>query len=370
MAHVERRKLPDGLRYRARYRDPTGKEHVKTFRRKTDADNYLAVIEADKARGQWLDPRAGKVTFAEYAAQWQAAQLHRPGTQASVESCLRLHLLPAFGPRPVASIRPTEVRQFVRGLSERLAPSTVALHHRWLSVILNAAVSDGIIHRNPATGTGPGRPDRRAVEPLRTEQVRALIDAAPDRYRALFLLALGTGMRQAECFGVALAAPGRPGLDLLRRRVDVAQQVVQVDGRSQVTRTLKTAASRRTVPLAGWLAQEIAEHLARFPARDDGVIFSTPSGRLLRRSNFGSEVWRPACRRAGLPDAVTFHWLRHQFASLMLGGGASLLEVQRMLGHASIKETADVYGHLLPDAEELTRQRIEQAFGPALRAAL
>jgi integrase len=80
-------------------------------------------------------------------------------------------------------------------------------------------------------------------------------------------------------------------------------------------------------------------------------VFTSDSGQPLRRSNFARRVWRPACERVGL-DGVSFHSLRHTAATLMIAGGADAKKVQRRLGHANIRMTYDLYGHLLPEADE------------------
>src|SRR4051794_16598501 len=94
-------------RWRARYRDDVGKEHARHFLRKVDAQRWLDEVTASVLTGNYVDPRAGKVTFAEYAKAWQAAQIHRPNTAAAVGSALRVHALPMFGHRQIASIRPS-----------------------------------------------------------------------------------------------------------------------------------------------------------------------------------------------------------------------------------------------------------------------
>jgi hypothetical protein len=79
--------------------------------------------QAELNRGNVIDPRAGQITLAEYAAQWQAAQMHRPSTAEATESQLRRHVLPTFGHRPIGSLRPSEIRAWVKGLSGKLAPT-------------------------------------------------------------------------------------------------------------------------------------------------------------------------------------------------------------------------------------------------------
>jgi integrase len=92
-----------------------------------------------------------------------------------------------------------------------------------------------------------------------------------------------------------------------------------------------------------------------------GALFTTTTGGLLRRGDWNPNVLKPALARAGLPSSVTFHDLRHSFASTLLGAGVPLLDVSRWLGHASITETADTYGHLMPEAEDRARAALTAA---------
>ncbi len=106
MASISRR--PDG-KWRARYRDPDGKEHAKHFDRKIDGQRWLNEQQSRIVRGEYVDPQAGRQTVESYVQQWLAAQVHRPATAAIVEVDLRRHILPTFGARALASVRPSEV---------------------------------------------------------------------------------------------------------------------------------------------------------------------------------------------------------------------------------------------------------------------
>lgn len=129
MAHVEKHRRtragkPDLLTWRARYVAPDGRERARTFPRRVDAERFVATVEADKIRGVYLDPDAGKVTLAAFAEQWLAAQTFDESTREAVASRLRVHVLPTFGPSELRAIRPSEVQAWLRGRQQSLAPST------------------------------------------------------------------------------------------------------------------------------------------------------------------------------------------------------------------------------------------------------
>jgi hypothetical protein len=91
--------------HQVRYRDPNGRQRVRNFPRKTDATRFAASVETDKIRGDWLDPRLGKVTFADWADEWLGQLGHlKPKTRFDYEIHLRRHALPLLGDAPVGSI--------------------------------------------------------------------------------------------------------------------------------------------------------------------------------------------------------------------------------------------------------------------------
>ena len=215
-------------------------------------------------RGQYVDPRAGRLTFREYAERWRVAQVHRPTTRAHVETHLRRHAYPALGDRPLSSVRPSDVQAWTAGLTAALAPRTVGTVHGIVSGIFRAAVRDRLIVSNPCEGTRLPKVSKARVEPLPLDTVRALEKALPGRYQALVMLAAGTGLRQGECLGLTTDR-----VDFLRRFVTVDQQLVTVVGREPFLAPPKTSASVRAVPLP----QAVLDALAagRLPGRRSGV---------------------------------------------------------------------------------------------------
>ena len=353
MAHIEKR---GPSRWRARYRDPDGRERSQTFTRRADAERFLALTEADKAHGAWIDPAAGREPFGSYARSWQQAQVHRGTTADQVASHLRNHILPAFEQRPMAAVRPSEVQAWVRGRSDVLAPATVEVVYRYLAAIFLAAVRDRLIARSPCVGVRLPRPVTAEVRPASTADVLAIAAAVPPRYRALVLLTAGTGLRQGEAFGVVLA---NLDLDLGELRVD--RQVVLRAGHPPVLAPPKTDASYRTIPLPGGVSAVMEEHLAAFPSappEHGSLVFTTPAGGPIRRNRFG-ETWRAAVCRSGARPDLTFHDLRHYYASLLIRHGESVKVVQRRLGHKTAQETLDTYGHLWPDSDDRTRDAVD-----------
>ena len=364
MAHVEdRRKVDTKVPYRgdvpwrARYRGPDGKERSQSFARRVDAERWLRSVETTKDRGEWIDPSAGRRPFREYVTAWQESQVHRATTAAQVESHLKNHVLPIFGDRAIASIRPSEVQSWVKGRAEVLAPSTVEVVYRYLVAIFRAAAEDRVIAQSPCRGVKLPRQERRQVEPLAVEVVQAITEAMPTRYRALVTLAAGTGLRQGECFGLTVDR-----VDFLRRTLKVDRQMVLLPGGPPDFGPPKTQASYRTLPLPAVVVDALAAHLATYPAGESGLIFTNDQGDPISRTRFSGVVWRPSLKAAKL-EGAKFHDLRHFYASLLIRHGESVKVVQSRLGHASAAETLDTYSHLWPDSEDQTRAAVDEVLG-------
>jgi integrase len=347
MASIKRRS--DG-RWRARYRDPGGRERAKHFARRIDAERWLDGKRAQLVRGDYVDPAAGKVTFGEYAATWQAGQVCRPSSAAKIDRTLRRHVLPRWESRPIGSIRPSEVQSWVREVADHLAPNTVASVVRTASAVFRAAIADRLIAVSPCAGVKLPEIVSDRVTPLELSQVHALADEMPDRYRALVVLGAGTGVRISEALGLTVDR-----VDFLRRMLTIDRQLVAVGELGPP----KTRASVRDIPLPDVVLDALSQHLAAFPS--DGFVFTNEAGRPIARNRF-AEVWSRARGAAALPTAVTYHDLRHHYASLLIRHGESVKVVQARLGHASAAETLDTYSHLWPDSEDRTRNAVDSVW--------
>jgi hypothetical protein len=164
------------MRYRARYVGPDGTEKSKSFldKQRRLADAWLINIEADTARGQYIDPRAARVTFREYADRWLGALTTDLTSRAAVEGRLRLHALPYLGPRPIGSFQPAHIRDWNRRLEDAVASAQYRrLIFDAVSSVLNAAVDDRLLASNPcrARSVKAPRPAPSRVHPWTAEQV-------------------------------------------------------------------------------------------------------------------------------------------------------------------------------------------------------
>lgn len=237
-----------GKRWRARYLDPAGNERSKTFARKQDAERFLTTVAADVLRGAYVDPDAGRITFAEFGSRWLDAQTFGASSREATELRLRLHACQHFGQRELRAIKPSVIQAWLRKLQQELAPSYVRTIFTNVSAVFSAAVDDGLIAANPCQAKSVRLPKRETekVEPWTSAQVREVTDALPRRYRALAVVTAGCGLRQGEAFGLRVS-----DVDFLRRRVKVEQQVKLLGAgasRSTSRRAARAAPSRCRTP--------------------------------------------------------------------------------------------------------------------------
>jgi integrase len=204
MGHVERRVWSGKVSYRARYRDPAGRERSKSFARKADAERWLAEVEHAKTRGLWTDPRLGRIRFADWLTAWWATTTNlRPTTRARDETLLRRHALPRFGQLPLAAIGQLEVRSWVAQLSAGgLAPATVVKAYQLLGKVLAAAVDAGYLAQSPCRNVPLPKIEREEMRFLTPAEIVDLAEAIHPRYRALVFVGAYGGLRIGELAGL------------------------------------------------------------------------------------------------------------------------------------------------------------------------
>lgn len=344
------RKLPSG-RFQARYPDPDGIDRPAphTFATTTDAERWLVSVEADIIKGTWTNPDLGRVALGEYLTDWIA---HRPGLRPRtvdlyrwlygkyIEPTLRDHLLSDITPGTVRAWR-------AELLAGGTAATMVAKAYRLLRAVLNTAVDDELIRRNPCRIKGAGI-ERASERPIATvAQVFDLAGTVPGRLRALILLAAFTSLRYGE-----LAALRRRDLDPRCKTVTVRATLVERQDGSITFGPPKTEAGLRTVTIPGAIRRELRSHLETFVADDpDALIFTGAKGGVLRRSNFQRvSNWTKSVAEVGLPG-FHFHDLRHTGNTLASRTGASLADLMARMGHSSTR-AALIYQHAAQEQDK------------------
>ncbi|MCU1590072.1 MAG: integrase family protein [Frankiales bacterium] len=380
-AHAEDPDVPLTGRWQVRYRDVDNKQRGASFATKDEAKQYRAKVESQLYDGDWVDPAFGEATVGAWLKLWSESRILARTTAAAEESLLKNHVVPAFGKVPLNRVTKLRVQTWVASMERQgLSPATVSKVYRLLATALADAVEEGLLRQSPCRNIDlpAASIDERVF--LTTEQVGVVVAELPRRYRALVLLAYFSGLRWSELAGLRVKR-----LDMLGRKLEVAE--VAQEARGFITfGPPKSKASRRVVTLGQGVVDELALHLAMYPAGREDLVFTAARGGAMSRTIFARRVLRPAVtgamvrlwavdqglpvsaagtkiepelleawERAGSPHLMpwpTFHSFRHSHVAALIADGNPMKAIQARIGHGSIKVTMDTYGHLEESVDE------------------
>lgn len=362
-------KRADG-RWEARLSLPNGKR--KSFYGKTrqEVARRLTAAQHDLASG--LPVIAEKQTVQQYLTFWlEIARTHTDAsTQRRYENQIHLHIVPAIGKTILSKLTEQEVQLlYTTKLQQGLANATVRQMHAVLHQALKDAVRMGLLQRNVTEMVILPRQERPEMTPLDEEQANRFLKAvAGDRFEALFVLAVTTGMRQGELLGLRWQ-----DVDLDQALVQVRQALQQVrEPNGKYVYALaepKTASSRRKIALSHLAVdalhahrlRQVEERLALGSAwHEQGLVFPNAIGELMQPYTLLHRFKR-ILEQNNLP-AIRFHDLRHTAATIALSRGVNVKMVSEMLGHSSIKITLDIYGHVLPHMQQAVAAMMDAVF--------
>lgn len=369
--------------WRGAYRDEAGKQHTKSFKRQIDAKRWVATEEAKVVRGDWVNPAAGKVTFAAFYADWSPRQVWLSSTLENADLAIAGV---TFGEMPLRSIRRSHVESWVKVMSASLAATTIDTRFTIVRGVFRAAVADRLIPSDPTIGVVlPRKRKAEAAMIIPTNaDVALLLNAAepPNRpksrpgFTAFVALCAFAGLRRGEALGVQVG-----DVDFLARTLRVKRQIQRakaadvvagkdlvqaVAGITVMTRPPKYE-SERTIYLPDELVAILAEHVRQHtPTGDSGRWLFSEESRPWH-DNLVDYRWRSTRIDAG----VTFklHELRHYFASGLIAAGCDVVTVQRAMGHASATTTLSTYTHLWPTVEDKTRAAASSMAASVLAAS-
>jgi integrase len=380
----------------------------RSFDRKADAEAWKSKVQSDLMRGEFVDHRDGNITLAEYVtAEYWPTKTGDPSTLQTIETRINNRILPFLGDQRLNAIKVPQLRKYLADLDERYGPASIIESWGTLSSILQAAVDDEKIPRNPClakTVRPPSKPERKARAWSR-ERVMAVRAGLDDRFKVMVDLGVGAGLRQGEVLGLS------PD-DIEEDLIHVRRQIRVV--RNRLVYSLPKGGKTRTVPLPKRLAESIAEHVERFPPLEVTLPWTNPAApendkqaaerapqthRLLvtgerqqgalRRSTFNEGVWKRALVAAGVipppppkPERTDedrarrargntkyaaarddgFHALRHTFASVQLDARESVVAVSKWLGHSDPSITLKIYAHMMPEADGRGRAAMDAWF--------
>jgi integrase len=318
--------------------------------RKEVADKLAVVLKARDENRPIPDQRQKLGPFLRHWLDEVAQPTLRASTYDSYDSILKLHLIPGLGRIAVAKLTPAEVQAFLNAkLESGLSPRRVQYIHAVLRRALVTAERWGLVSRNVAKLVDAPRVPHHEIRPLTPDQAHQLIDAtADDRFQALYVTAIATGLRQGELLGLRWE-----DVDLDARRLSVRHSLARVNGKLVLLEP-KTTRSRRMVVLPEIAASALRAHRTRQRMErlvagsrwvDTDHVFATSVGTALDAATV-THTFQRALERAGLPHS-RFHDLRHAAATFLLAQGFTLEDVKNLLGHSSIVLTSNTYGHVL-----------------------
>jgi integrase len=284
-----------------------------------------------------------RLTLGVFAEEWWAHRALKPRTRAHYRSLLDRQILPTLGPVELVDLTPPVVRAWYAQTALN-SPTLRAHSYALLRTILNGAVAERLIPANPCTTKGAGNARRASkTEPATLDELATIVDAMPQRYRLMVLLAAWCALR----FGELTELRGHD-IDTRNGIIKVRRGVVWVDGEA-VVQTPKSGAGVRDVAIPPHLLPAVREHLVAVGAGRNGLLFPSahdPSEHM--RPSALYKVFYRAREAAGRPD-LRFHDLRHSGTVMAAATGATLAELMARLGH-STPGAALRYQHAPADA--------------------
>jgi integrase len=328
-------------------------------RREVQERLRVALGQADAG----VRPVDGRLTTGAFLDQWITTSVRprlRPTTADSYAWIVDRYIAPSVGKVPLAKLGPEHVQTMLASLTARgdLSPTTVRYSYTVLRIALGRALKAGYVLRNVATLVDPPAKARHDLAPLTVDQAQVFLhDTSNDRLAALYITAIALGLRKGELLAL--------------RWDDVDLEAGSIAIRNTLQRTglapTKTERSRRTLVLPAMVAAALRDHRRRQREerlsagqawQDQGYVFTSRIGTALDGRNV-TRAFHAALERAGLPRQ-RFHDMRHACATLLLERGEELAVVSRLLGHANLSTTADVYAHLTRGMQQRAADRMDE----------
>jgi integrase len=328
----------------------------KTFRSLSEARAWRSDQLVALRRGKHIAP--SRVTLREASEEFlreaeegtattRGGRRYKPATLRSYRHALNERILPELGPLRLSEIRRADVQALAdRILGSGLSPSSTHNALDPLRAIFRRAVMRETVAENPTANLDLPRPTGKRERIATPQEAAELLAALPISERALWATAFYAGLRRGE-----LQALRATDVDLGRSEIRVERGWDQYEGPIAP----KSDSSRRTVPLLAVLRDYLDEHLLRTGRKGEALVF----GRTAEEPIYPATMRNRALRAWKGRKPISPHEARHTFASLLIDSGANVKAISEFMGHASIQETMDTYGHLLPGSRDEVRERMD-----------
>ena len=360
--------------YSARWKKADGKEgEARGFSTKKEAKNHAEEMEAieRKIRKNLVRKVSGPITLRDFIQDVYVSSLESErSTKENYERIINAHILPKFGSHPLRGIKPADIKEWRNELRAKKNQNGSPLNENYvekiaihLGMILNAAVDNDYLESSPRKKgkKRKGKVKKKKGVTLSMDQGSKIAENMSPQYRLIVWLGFYTGMRPSEALGLTID------------RIDFENKTIRID--RQISRYqnevfadfLKTPASERTIHLMAPLALLISEHISRYGLGPHGLLLKNKNGGIWRYRD-ASHRFRLAARPVGVPTGEGLHLLRHTCVSNLIRFGFREKQIQDWVGHESIQETYDTYGHLFPDYLSSIGEEIDAKFASLKRS--
>lgn len=376
MASISTRPKKDGSQsFMVRWRDPkTGKAQGLTFVSHSEAETLKRLLDANgqnfEVAQHAILGNAKRVPTVAEAIQEHIDLLVRPssGTVKTYQTMLDLHVKKVIGGLPVDKLDYRAIAFWVKSMMAKgRSPKTIKNVHGLISAAMNTAEMLGYITRNPCRGVQLPSVEKAEDEMmfLTHAEFGLIMESIGDRYRDFTNFLVMTGTRFGEATALTVA-----DIDLLGKPATARiNKAWKRDGQNQFyIGPTKTGAGKRTIGLNPALVDLLIPLVAGRPSSD--LLFTTPKGERIVHKLYWHHYWVPAVKAAqlrGLRKDPRIHDLRHTHASWLIQDGVPIFTISRRLGHASIKTTEQVYGHLMPEALQVGADATERQVAAFMR---
>jgi integrase len=316
------------------------------------------------------------MTLGEFLEHWITEIVPgtvRPSTENSYKDIVRRHIIPVIGKVKLRKLTPADVRKYLRAKEQETnhrgkphSARSLQYMHAILRRALQQAMREELVLRNVAALVEPPRVRRVEVTPYTHEEAKRIIAAAKfDRIGALYVLALGLGLRKGEALALSWS-----DIDFENRTIQIKATLQRLRWQGVTISEPKTLRSRRQLPLPKFCLDALREHRNRQDRESEtaehwnnefDLVFTTPIGTPLDPRNL-TRSFNELCERANVPR-LRFHDLRHTCASILFAQGADARTIMDTLGHSMIGTTMNLYTHIMPVTRRQAAERMDEALG-------
>ena len=352
-------------------KDAAGKRRVeyRSFKgTRREAETALAGLIAAVDKGAHV--AKAKITVGEHVAerieQWALGKRITAKTRQRYNELNKSQIQPFIGRIALQALKVVDIERWHATLLSKgrrdgmggLSPMTIRHAHRLLVKALKEAARHDLVARNVASLISPPRVENSEVAILSADEIRAVLTTlkgCPIYPKAI--LAIFAGMRRGEVLALRWG-----DVDFDRKIVAVKAAIDETEETGLTFKTPKSKAGVREIPtpeivveaLRDFRRQQQEQRLALRAGKltDDVLLFARPDGGPQSPHTLSAD-WRKIASRTGL--SVTFHGLRHTYASMLIDAGVDVVRVSKQLGHSSPTITLDVYAHLFDQREDKAR---------------